>query len=139
MVRVGERPFGCDALGQHSLAILQRNPAQVIAVDIDQVEDVIQDGNFSSGSHMPAMLPDTGSLLHEAERSPPLFIQSDDLTIQNRVLHFDQLWQIPQLGILSCQIVLVTSNQPNPAFFDKSNDAVTVPLDLEQPVGIIKG
>src|SRR5207249_12163813 len=87
MVRVAERPFGCDALGQHSLAILQRNPAQVIPVDIDQVEDVIQDGNFSSGSHMPAMLPDAGSLLHQAERSPPLFIQSDELTIQKQRLH----------------------------------------------------
>ena len=45
---------------------------------------------------------------------------------------------IVQFGILRGQVVLVARNQSDLALGDKRNGAITVPLDFEQPFGVVE-
>src|SRR6185312_2749563 len=53
--------------GENFFALLERNTAQVIAIHIEHIEKVIDDGNLRFSRHLPSMLADSGTLLHQAE------------------------------------------------------------------------
>ena len=53
---------------QHFLALLQRHSPQVVAVEIEQIEDVVEHREYPVA--MPTRrppLPNSGALLHQAE------------------------------------------------------------------------
>ena len=53
------------------------------------------------------MLAHSGTLLHQAERGPALFVQGNNFAVQHRTFCFDRRCQIVQFRILPGQIVLV--------------------------------
>ncbi len=73
---------------------------QVIAVKVEQVEDVIHHGNIVAGAtNATPAFANSRSLLHQAEGRPSLLIERDDLTVQNCGSRFDEIWNRAKLGI----------------------------------------
>src|SRR5213079_323079 len=60
-------------LCQDLLALFERDAPQIVAVNVDEIEDVVQHRNVAAGIYATSMLTDAGALLHQAERCTALF------------------------------------------------------------------
>ena len=75
---------GSQDFFEQRLAILERNTAQVVAIQIQQVEQEQRDGSGSRQVGDAVGIRDRDSGLDEAEAGAAIFIQHRDLAIQNR-------------------------------------------------------
>src|SRR5437667_5271241 len=126
-------------LCQDLLALFERDAPQVVAVDVDEIEDVVQHGDVAATADATSMLTDAGALLHQAERCTALFIEGDNLAIQNGSFCFNKVRKLVEFRILSGQIVLIARNQADAAVFDEGDGAIAIPLNLEQVFRIVEG
>src|SRR5215470_15674341 len=55
-------------------AVLERDAAQVVTVEVKEVEGVVKNLNILVSSDSPAALAESGALLHKAERRAPVLI-----------------------------------------------------------------
>ncbi len=67
-----------------------------------------------------------------------MLVKGRDFPVENRCLRFDRGSQIMQFRVLGSQVVLIARNQPDLAFGNKCNSSITIPLDFEQPLGVVK-
>ena len=126
--------------GQQLLALLQLRLHQVVAVKVEQIEDVIHDGNIVARAlDAVAARADSGALLHQAERGPALLVERDNLAVENRGARFDVVADGTQLGIGRGQIVLVARDQAQRAAVEEGDRAIAVPLDLVEPLRVVEG
>ena len=86
----------------------------------------------------PPALPDARALLHQAERGPALAIERGDFAVKNGGLALMNSGKLCSSGNCSGEVILIARHQSNFALGDKRNGAVAVPLDLEQPFGIVE-
>ena len=112
---------------------------QVEAVEIEQIESVIDDRHAFAPRQAALTGLESGTLLHQAERRPTLVIERDDLSVEDRALDSYELRQAFEFGKLRGEIILIARHQTNAAVFDESNGTVTVPFDFKQPVRIVEG
>ena len=68
----------------------------------------------------------------------PWLVEHGDFAVKNGGVGPDELRQIVQFRKLCGEVILIARNQSNFALGDKRNGAVAVPLDLEQPFGIVE-
>src|SRR2546422_3852537 len=106
-------------LCQDLLALFERDSPQIVAVDIDEIEYVVQHRNVAAGTYATSMFTDAGALLHQAERRSALFIEGDDFAIENCDVGPNKAGELMQLRVLSSQIVLIARNQADSAVFDE--------------------
>src|SRR5437868_4132681 len=71
---------------QYLFALFQIDPVQVVAIHPNQIESVIKDWNVFPSWRPKSSMPNSGALLHEAERRTALLVHGDNFTIQNRRL-----------------------------------------------------
>src|SRR5438552_4111674 len=126
-------------LCQDLLALFERDAPQVVAVDVDEIEDVVQHGDVAATADATSMLADAGALLHQAERCTALFVEGDNFAIKNCGDGLNKFGELMQLRILSGQIVLIARNQADAAVFDEGDGAIAIPLNLEQVFRIVEG
>src|SRR4029077_5239834 len=88
--------------------------------------------------HTPLPRPESGPLLHQAERWAALFIERDNLSVENSALGFYVLRQAAELRKLRSQVILGARHQTPTATFDEGNSAVAVPFNFEKPVRIVE-
>ena len=81
-----------------------------------------------------AAFANSGPLLHQAERRPALFIERDNLAIQNRRPRFNGIWNRAKLRIRGGQVVLVTRHQAHRTAFQEGDCAIAIPLHLVKPI-----
>src|SRR5450755_3114699 len=80
----------------------------------------------------------SGSLLHHAERRTSFIIKRDNLSIENGALSIYRFRQSGKLRKLRSQIILITRNQTQPSIFNKRDGAVAIPLQFEEPIGVVE-
>ena len=80
---------------QLALALLQRHAPPVVAIEIQQVERVIQHWHIGVPHRAPPARTKSRALLHQTERRFPSFIERHHFTIQNRRLGLDELRPCP--------------------------------------------
>ena len=71
---------------QYSLAIYKRHAPKIIAIEVQQVKGVIQDGQLATRAGLATVAAQPGALLHQAERRTALIVESDNLSVQDCVL-----------------------------------------------------
>src|SRR5437773_9099868 len=126
-------------LCQDLLALFERDAPQIVAVNVDEIEDVVQHRNVAAGIYATSMLTDAGALLHQAERCTALFVEGDNFAIKNCGDGLNKFGELMQLRILSGQIVLIARNQADAAVFDEGDGAIAIPLNIEQVFRIVEG
>src|SRR5207253_7962830 len=126
-------------LCQDLLALFERDAPQIVAVNVDEIEDVVQHRNVAAGTYATSMLTDAGALLHQAERCTALFVEGDNFAIKNCGDGLNKFGELMQLRILSGQIVLIARNQADAAVFDEGDSAIAIPFDLEYVFRIVEG
>src|SRR5438552_10805988 len=136
MIRVADYFVGYQNLLQHTLALFECDAPEIVSVEVEQIEDVIKDGQVVACRALTAMTANARALLHQAERRTALLVEHNDFAVENSILCLDKLWQLTQLGISRRKVVLIPRNQAHRAVFNERNGAVSLPLDFEQPVGI---
>ena len=82
------------------LAIFEIHAMQVVPVGVDQIENEILDGNSGAARDAMSARTKAGSLLHQAEGGPALFVQGYYFAVEHRFFCVYKLGQIAQFGIL---------------------------------------
>src|SRR5437667_12148807 len=88
-------------LCQDLLAFFERDSPQIVAVDVDEIEYVVQHGDVAAAADATSMLADAGALLHQAERCTALFVEGDNFAIKNDGDGLNRLKEMMQLRILA--------------------------------------
>ena len=127
-----------DLFLQQLLALLERDATQVEAIEVKQIERIIDDRNAFAPWQAALAGLESGPLLHQAERRAALFIERDDLSVEDGALGFYELRQAAEFGKLRGKVILSARHQTHAAVFDESDGAVTVPFDFKQPVRIVE-
>jgi hypothetical protein len=73
------------------LAILERHSTPIAAVQIKQIERVVEHGNIRIRSAPTASGTEAGSLLHQAERRSSLLVERNHFAIEDGILCLDEL------------------------------------------------
>ena len=107
------RSPGATIEASSSLRFSRSAVHQVVAVEVEQVEGVVDDGNVVAGApDAAAACADSGALLHQAERGPALLVERDDLAVEDGRARLDVVSAMDvQFGICGGQIVLVARDQ----------------------------
>ena len=93
---------------QQCFALLQPRRHQIVAVKVQQVEDVVRHGNVVTGAaDATAARANPSPLLHQAEGRPAVLVESDNLAVKNCGTRPDAVADGVQLGIGRSQIVLI--------------------------------
>ena len=96
-----DAPSGSKNLRQDLLAILERDSPEIVAVDVDEIENVVQNRNVAAGANPASMLANARALLHQAEGCAPLLVEGNDFAVQNGGFGFNKLWEVVQFRILT--------------------------------------
>ena len=128
------RGSGRMTLGQETAAFLEWLVEERPAVEMEQVEDLV-DERGRLGGHSPPL--DAG--LQEGEVGLALRVERDDLAVDDRLpggeprRRFEERAEVPRRRVL-----LAAGPQPDFAAVDDRLDPEAVPLDLEQPAGVVE-
>src|SRR5882672_10734865 len=78
---------------QQFLPHLQTHSAQVVAIEVEQIEGIVENRNAFAARQAPLARLESGALLHQAERRAALLIDRDNLSVENRVTGFYEFRQ----------------------------------------------
>ncbi len=107
MIGVAHRAIQAGNFRQQIFAFFERDAPQIVAVEIEQIEDVVQHGNIVTRSGATPARPNSCTLLHQAERRASVFVESGDFTVKNGSLRLDERRNAVQFGILRREVVLI--------------------------------
>src|SRR6202790_325845 len=127
-----------NPLLQQLLALLERDAAQIEAIEVEQIERIVNDRHTFAPWHTAFPGSKSGPLLHQTERWAALFIERGDLSVKNGALGFHQSRQAAELRKLRSQVILGARHQTHASVFDEGDGAVAVPFNFEKPVRIIE-
>src|SRR5258708_15894746 len=97
-----------NAVLQQLLAFVERDAAQIQAIEVEQIERVVNDGHALSPLQAALARMEPGALLHQAERWTALFIERNDLSVKDGTLGFYELRQPTQFGKLPGEVILTS-------------------------------
>ena len=121
-------------LAQPCLARIERLLEERLAVDVEQVEDLVRDRD----TDVPSLL-ESGSGLEQREGWPTRVVERHDLAVDDRLPGVDPVGRSSrEVGEVARGIVAVARPEPSLAGPNDGLDAVTVPLDLEEPGRIVE-
>ena len=133
---------------QEALALLERHVGQHPPIEVDQVEDVVDDGRDEVVVALPGLVrvgrprpeaPHAGAVLEQAEGRAAFAVESDHLAVENRRLGLDpRRLRSGEVGEVARGVLLVACPEPDLAVVDDRLDTVPVELQLEQPIGIVE-
>ena len=124
--RVGEP----DRLPQQRLAAAQRQPAQVVPVQVEQIEQVV--GDRDAGRPRRLRVVGLHPLLQTGEAGA-LPLKGHDLAIDHEVVTALSGQAVDQLRIAAVQGFAVAAEQPDPVTVAERQGPLAVELALEQP------
>ena len=108
---------------------------------MEKVEGLVDDGRRLTGRFRPrkAARSDARPVLQQAEARPPLGVERDHLAVDDRLARVDPGSLARELGEIAGRVQLVAGPDPGATVTHDRLDAIAVPLDLEQPVGVVEG
>src|SRR5579862_8236420 len=119
MIGISNQLTRRDNRRESLFALFQSNPPQIVPIEMDQIENVIDHSQLPARSGAPSALANASALLHQAKRSTSLFIENDDLAVENRVFRFYRRGKFVKFREFAGEVVLVPRNQTNFAVLDK--------------------
>ena len=115
-----DRAVRDDRVGEACTALVERQVEERPAVELEQVEDKVRE---------PA-----ASLLQEREARPALAVEGDHLAVHHAVVVAKRLRERLRYGVEPLgQVLAAAAREGRAAAIDASDDAVAVPLHLEEP------
>src|SRR5437762_551866 len=93
MIRVADYFVGYQNFLEHTLALFECDAPEIVSIEIEQIEDVIKDGQVMAGRALTAMTANARALLHQAERRTALLVEHNHFAVENSILCLDKLWQ----------------------------------------------
>src|SRR5258708_29740921 len=99
MIGIAEGVSRDENRSQFLLAFFQRKLAQIVAIDIEQIECVIEDGDIRVGSSTAAARTESRALLHKTGRGASLVVEGGDFAVEDCGLPLDRFWQILEIGL----------------------------------------
>ena len=111
MIGVADGIAGVEQRGQFFLALFERDFSPVVAIEIEQIECVIENGDIGIGGPAAAAGTESGALLHQAERCSALLIECDYFSIEDRGFRMDELWEIFEFWIALGKFILIARDQ----------------------------
>ncbi len=121
-----ERAFRQDLL-KRRLALEERPPPQILAVEIEEVEHAIEETR-----RLPL------GILQQLETRAPVGIERDELPIEHRLV-LDGAKSLADRGIFLRDVVEVARIERRASGRRYGDGAEAVPLRLEEPAGIVEG
>jgi hypothetical protein len=118
---------------QETAAFLQRLVEQRPAVETEQVEDLVDEGCRFRNPFPPLDL-----CLEQGEVRFAVLVEGDDLAVEDRAARGEPGRRVAEGPEIARRVLLAAGPQPDRAAVDDRLDAETVPLDLEQPVGVVE-
>ena len=119
--------------GEESAALLERFVEERPAVEVEQVEDLVDERGRLVG-HSPPLDP----RLEEGEVGFAALVESDDLAVDDRLARVEPGRRIEERPEVARRVLLAARPESDAVTVDDRLDAETVPLDLEQPVGPVE-
>src|SRR5262249_61748961 len=113
---------------------------QRIAVDIEQIERVIKNENAVIWRTVLSVSGEAATLLHQAEGGSSGFVGCNNFAVENAVAALKLIGDRLQLGKGFRLIILISRDHadgPLTIFAKEDDGAISVPLDLVEPVRII--
>src|ERR1700722_5079612 len=104
MIGIADQVAALNNLREDLLTLLERNPAQIVTVDIEQIEKVIHDLQLTSSSGSSSTLANAGTLLHQAEGSTALLVERNHFTVENSIFRFDQPGEVTKLRKFASEV-----------------------------------
>jgi hypothetical protein len=101
---------------------------------VQQVEDLV-DERVRLGDHSPPRDPG----LEQREVRLAAFVERDHLAVDDRLASGDPAWRVEERPEVARRVLFASRPQADAVAVDDRLDAEAVPLDLEQPIGIVKG
>src|SRR6185437_11843322 len=120
-----KRTFRQDLL-ERRLALEQRLPAQILAIEIKEIERAIEESR-----RVPL------GILQELEARPPLRVERHKLSIEHRLV-LDGSKRLADRGIFPRDVETVAGTERDVAGFRHGDGAKAVPFGLEHPIGIVE-
>ena len=119
---------------QQPLALFERDAAQIVAIQIEQVEQEQRDGSGSRQMRDAVGIGHRDARLDEAEAGAAVFIQHRDLAIQNGVRCLQIVRQYGQLRILLIAALACAREDAQLIVFDENDGADAVPFHFVEPL-----
>ena len=125
--------IGAEDVGEKPAALLERLVEERPAVEVEEVEDLV-DERGRLGGHSPPLDPG----LEQGEVGLAVLVERDDLAVDDRLAGVEPARRIEERPEVARRVLLAAGPQADAAAVDDRLDAETVPLDLEQPVGVVE-
>ena len=117
---------------QPDLAFVERDVEHRLAVEEEEVEDLVDDGHRDV-----AALLEAGPRLEQRERRSAGLVERDDLAVDDGLLRVDPVrWCRREVREVARGVAAIPGPQPRLAAADDRLDTIAIPLDLEEPVVI---
>src|SRR5215469_6401266 len=116
------------------LALNKRRLAKIVSIAIKQIENVVHDRRL--GDLVFAWSSNMHAFLQAFEVAVAPHIKRDNLSIEDCVRSSDRVRKRSEFRVTVRDVQVVTRAQRQLPASDPSERAHSVPLDLEQPVGI---
>lgn len=117
-------------MAQQPLARVQRQRTHVAAVGVQQVEDVVRDGDTAAPGDRG--IGDPHAPLQPAEARLPVLVERDHLTVQHDVVHPIVLQRVDDLGIRGIELTPIAREQAHVGTDAERETAHAVELALEE-------
>src|SRR6516225_2143704 len=103
---------------ENLLAGLEPDPAEIVAIEVNEIKNVVCDGHLGASRGSPPPLAEPRPLLHEAEGSTTFVVERNNFAVQNGGVRFDRAREFFELGKLAGEIVLIAREQTQFSLFD---------------------
>ena len=134
MLAQADTRIGAEGAREEPAALLERLVEERSAVEMEQVEDLV-DERGRLGGHSPALDPG----LEQREVGLSALVERDDLAVDDCLLGGDPRRRLEERAEVPLRRVLLAAGpQPDSPTVDDGLDPEPVPLDLEQPIGIVE-
>ena len=105
---------------QQLLSLVEGHAAEVEAVEVNEIECVVDDRHALASGKTALSRTESRALLHEAEGGASLFVESDNLSVEDGALGLHKSRQVAEFGKLRAEVVLVARDQAHAAVVDET-------------------
>src|SRR5581483_212654 len=113
-------------------------PPNVVMLSVEKVEDVKVCRELFCAMRDLFLVAQMKSLLKQAENGPSVFVETDDLAINQRRLGKTCLKGAPDFGKPKCVVVSVAAEKLHLVTIETAEDTLAIEFRLENPVRIIE-
>ena len=137
MIRVAHQRIGLEHLSEEGFSLEKRDLAKIVSVVIQNVEHVVDHRNLLQ--KIFRRLDDRKTLLQKLEVAPAFFVERDNFAVEPCILSVYIFSEPREFRIFTGHLPARSRPQADFVTLNACQRADSVPLDLEEPIGIGEG